>query len=92
MIDFVARSLSKTKADMRYKFQDRSGKLDIALVVYNPGLLPSVTPEFDSKNILAVQTMTTTLTHNAIQKQKAIEPTTETLNQKVVQHATETLT
>jgi len=44
---FCSTLTIKAKADMRYKFQDRSEKLSIALVVYDPGLPPSVLPEFD---------------------------------------------
>jgi hypothetical protein len=77
----------KAKADMKYKFQDRNGKLDIAPVDYDP-CHPSSSPTgFDSANlglvdlesIMAVQTITAIPTHNAIkpptaiQKQKQVE-------------------
>lgn len=100
---FCSTLTIKAKADMRYKFQDRSGKLDIAPVDYDPGLPRSVPTEFDIKNlglvdlqsIMAVQTTTTIPTENAIrpptaiQKQKAIEPTTEIPTQKAAQPTTE---
>lgn len=96
----------KAKADMRYKFQDRSGKLDIAPVDYDPSLPRSVPTDFDSKNlgfvdlqnIMAIQTMTTIPTQNAIQpptaiqKQKAAELTTEIPTQKAIQPNAETQT
>jgi hypothetical protein len=71
------------------------------ILVYRRPYPPSLTKNqglVNLQNILVVQTMTIILARdaipppNAIQKQKAIEPTIETLTQKAVQHATETLT
>jgi hypothetical protein len=77
---FCSTLTIKAKADMRYKFQDRSEELSIALVAYDPGLPQSVPPKLDSKdlrlvnlqNILAAQPMTIILTHNAIPPQTTI--------------------
>jgi hypothetical protein len=99
---FCSTLTIKAKADLRYKFQDRSGKLDIAPVDYDPGLPRSTTADFDSKNlglvdlqsIMAVQTMTTIPTQSAIkpltttQKQKLVEPVPKVPGQKVVQSTT----
>jgi hypothetical protein len=99
---FCSTLTIRAKADLRYKFQDRSGKLDIAPVDYDPGLPRSTTTDFDPKNlglvdlesIMAVQTMTTIATQNAIkllaapQKQKAADAMTEFTQQESNQSTT----